>query len=163
MMGSAINALLGGIHYWWPKITGRMYAELPGKIAWAIIFLGFNLTFFPQFILGTRGMPRRYYNYPPEFTFLHQLSTVGAFVLAAGFTMVAVYLLRSLFTGPRAPANPWGGATLEWACSSPPPTDNFARPPTAGDPYDYRHLRYDPQLDGYVRTDRPDPSGGPGP
>jgi cytochrome c oxidase subunit 1 len=163
MMGSAMTALIGGLHYWWPKITGRMYSERLGRLAFVIIFVGFNLTFFPQFLLGTHGMPRRYYNYPPEFTSLHQLSTIGSFVLAAGFVLVAVYLLHSLFAGARAPANPWGGATLEWACSSPPPVSNFERPPIAGDPYDFSGLRYEPQLAGYVRQGRPGAEGETGP
>jgi cytochrome c oxidase subunit 1 len=150
MMGSTLVGMIAGLHYWWPKITGRMYSERWGRIAFALVFIGFNLTFFPQFIMGTHGMPRRYYHYPPQFETLHRLSTTGAYVIALGLGIIAAYLLYSLFRGRRAPANPWGGATLEWRCNSPPPTNNFDQPPPAGDPYDYRDLRYDPRLDGYV-------------
>lgn len=150
MMGSTLIALIGGLHYWWPKITGRMYAERWGQAAWAILFVGFNLTFFPQFILGSHGMPRRYYNYPAQFEALHVLSTIGSYVMSVAFFLIAGYLLHSLFAGRRAPANPWGGATLEWRCASPPPAHNFEHAPTAGDPYDFSDLRYDPQIEGYV-------------
>ena len=150
MMGGALIALLGGLHYWWPKITGRMYSETWGRLAFVLIFVGFNVTFFPQFIMGSHGMPRRYFNYPPEFTSLHQLSTLGSYVMGIGFVLVAGYLLHALFRGRIAPANPWGGATLEWQCASPPPTENFATPPVAGDPYDFSDLEYDPAVGGYV-------------
>jgi cytochrome c oxidase subunit 1 len=150
MMGSTLFAMIAGIHYWWPKITGRMYSEPWGRVAWALAFVGMNLTFFPQFILGTHGMPRRYYNYPPQFQSLHVLSSIGSYVMAAGFVITAIYLLHSLFAGRRAPNNPWGGATLEWQCSSPPPTHNFDEPPVVGDPYDFDALKYDAALDGYV-------------
>jgi cytochrome c oxidase subunit 1 len=155
MMGSAITAMIGGIHYWWPKMTGRMYSETWSRIGFVAVFLGFNLTFFPQFILGSHGMPRRYYDYPPQFEFLNQVSTIGSFVLALGFVFTAISLLRALFTGRPAPANPWGAATLEWQCASPPPTHNFDQPPAAGDPYDYSDLRYDPKTDGYLPVERP--------
>ncbi|MBK9119891.1 MAG: cbb3-type cytochrome c oxidase subunit I [Phycisphaerales bacterium] len=154
MMGSTLLAMIAGIHHWWPKMTGRMYNETAGIIAWALVFIGTNLTFFPQFFLGTHGMPRRYYHYQPEFQFLHILSSVGSYLMAAGFVLTAIYLLHSLFEGRRAPANPWGGATLDWQCSSPPPTENFASTPTVGDPYDYDDIQYDPQIDGYVKTAR---------
>ena len=150
MMGSTLIAFIAGMHYWWPKITGRMYSELWAAISGAMVFVGFNLTFFPQFVLGTHGMPRRYYNYMPEYQSLHVLSSIGSYLLGLGFFFIAGYLLISLFSGKRAPANPWGGATLEWACSSPPPYDNFAQTPTAGDPYDYSKLVYDPQIEGWV-------------
>jgi len=151
MMGSALIAFIGGLHYWWPKMTGRMYSEKWGVIAWALVFIGFNGTFFPQFILGTHGMPRRYYHYPPQFEFLHQVSSMGSYLMAVGFVITAIYLLHSLFAGKRAPANPWGGATLEWQCASPPPHDNFATPPVAGDPYDFGDLQYDAQLGGWEK------------
>ncbi|MEW6198763.1 MAG: cytochrome c oxidase subunit I [Planctomycetota bacterium] len=150
MMGSTLIALIGGLHYWWPKITGRMYSERWGQAAWIILFVGFNLTFFPQFILGSHGMPRRYYNYPAQFEALHVLSTIGSYVMSVAFFLIAGYLLHALFAGRRAPANPWGGATLEWRCASPPPAHNFDYTPTAGDPYDFSDLRYDPQIEGYV-------------
>ena len=152
MMGGAITALMGGIHYWWPKIVGRMYNERLGQTAATLVFIGLNVTFFPQFILGTRGMPRRYYNYLPEFQGLHQLSTIGAYILGLGFLLTAGYLISSLRRGRIAPKNPWGGLTLEWQTSSPPPYYNFHTPPevTHG-PYEgYETLTYDEKIGGYV-------------
>ena len=151
MMGGVLVAFLGGLHYWWPKITGRMYSEFCGRIAALLVFVGFNLTFFPLFLVGTHGMPRRYYTYPEEFHTGHVLSSIGSFVLAVGLFTILFYLLHSLFKGRRAPANPWGAASLEWQCSSPPPHDNFASPPPVGDPYDFTDLEYDPEIRGYVR------------
>ncbi len=150
MVGGAMIGFLGGLHYWWPKITGRMYPDRWGRIAWLIIFVGFNLTFFPQFVMGSHGMPRRYYNYPEQYATYHQLASIGSYVMAVGFVTVAGYLLVSLVRGRRAPANPWGGGSLEWRCSSPPPRDNFATPPAVGDPYDFSDLEYDRQIDAYV-------------
>jgi cytochrome c oxidase subunit I len=152
MMGGAITAFLGGLHYWFPKAFGKMYNERTGRIGAIIVFIGLNLTFFPQFILGSRGMPRRYYNYLPEFQGLHQLSTIGAFTLGLGFLLTAVSLARALKSGKKAPNNPWGSVTLEWTTASPPPYYNFHTPPpvTAG-PYDgYDNLVYDEKLEGYV-------------
>jgi len=169
MFGGALVALLAGLHHWWPKMTGRMYNDRLGQLAALLLFVGFNLTFFPQFVLGTRGMPRRYYDYTrllerhPEFSMLHMLSTVGAFVTAAALVLVLYCLIDSLVRGRRAPANPWGGATLEWQCSSPPPHDNFPTPPLVGDPYDFSGLEYDPALGGFVRRGQDaDRSGDPG-
>ena len=150
MMGGTVIAFIGGLHYWWPKMTGRMYPEAPARIACALIFIGFNLTFLTQFVLGSKGMPRRYYNYPPEFTIYHQISTYGSYLLAAGFVLIAVYLIASLFKGRRAPANPWGAATMEWQCASPPPYYNFHEAPAEHDPYEFGHLRYDADIDGYL-------------
>ena len=150
MFGGVVAAFLGGLHYWWPKITGRMYSETWGRIAALLVFIGFNLTFFPQFVMGSRGMPRRYYTYPPEFASFHRESSIGAYVTLAGFTIMGAYLLHSLLRGRRAPANPWGGGSLEWQTSSPPPTENFRTPPVVADPYDYRYLRYDASIDGYT-------------
>jgi len=152
MMGGAITAMLAGIHYWWPKATGRMYNEKVGRLGALIVFVGLNVTFFPQFILGSRGMPRRYYNYLPEFQPLHQLSTFGAYVLGLGFLMTAVSLIRSVMKKPDAPANPWGSRTLEWTISSPPPYYNFKTPPpvTRGPYDDYETLVYDEKIHGYV-------------
>jgi cytochrome c oxidase subunit 1 len=152
MMGGAITAFMGGLHYWWPKAFGRMYSEKLGRWGAILVFVGMNVTFFPQFILGSRGMPRRYYNYLPEYTDLHQLSTFGAYVLGAGFLLTAGYLLSSLKNGKKAASNPWGGVTLEWSTPSPPPYYNFHTPPpvNAG-PYDgYEGLVYDEKIDGYV-------------
>jgi len=157
MMGGVLIAFLGGLHYWWPKMTGRMFNDLWGRIAALIVFAGFNLAFFPQFVLGSQGMPRRYYDYTrslekhPEFEIYNLLSTIGAFLLAVGLVIVLIYLVHSLWRGRRAPANPWGGATLEWQCSSPPPHDNFPESPTVGDPYDFTNLRYDAERNEYVR------------
>jgi cytochrome c oxidase subunit I len=157
MVGGTMIAFLGGLHYWWPKITGRMYNEAWGRLAAFLVFVGFNLTFFPQFLLGTHGMPRRYANYEalakghPEVQTYNLLSTLGAYLLAAGMTIILVYLLASLFRGRRAPANPWGAATFEWQCASPPPYDNFPSPPPVGDPYDFSGLEYDPGIRGYIK------------
>jgi len=125
MVGSAVMAYLGGIHFWWPKMTGRRYPEVLARLAALIIFLGFNLTFFPQFILGYLGMPRRYHVYPPEFQALNVLSTAGASILAVGYVLPLIYLIWSLRYSPVAGMNPWKARGLEWQTRSPPPTDNF--------------------------------------
>ncbi len=161
MFGGAVMALMAGLHYWWPKITGRMYSERWGQLSCLLIFIGFNATFFPQFVAGSQGLPRRYFNYPPEFHRYNVFSSIGSYVLAAGFVLVAGYLLHALFRGRPAPANPWGGGTLEWMTPSPPPPDNFAVEPDVGDhydPYDYSHLEYDARIGGYVET-RSQPAG----
>ncbi|MCX6588010.1 MAG: cytochrome c oxidase subunit I [Acidobacteria bacterium] len=138
MMGSTVIAFLGGLHYWWPKMFGRMYSESAARVACALVFIGFNATFLPQFVLGSRGMPRRYYNYLPEFQFLHQASTVGSWILGLGFLIMAGYLFASLRKKMDAPANPWHSRTLEWQTSSPPITHNFHEVPSVGGgPYDY--------------------------
>jgi cytochrome c oxidase subunit I len=138
MVGGTIMAYLGGIHYWWPKMTGRMYPEGWAKLSALVIFLGFNLTFFPQFILGYVGMPRRYHVYPEEFQVLHVLSTAGASVLAVGYLMPMVYFIWSLRYGKVAGANPWGASGLEWQVPSPPPKHNFEETPVVTtDAYDY--------------------------
>jgi cytochrome c oxidase subunit 1 len=153
MMGGTLVAFLGGLFHWWPKMFGKMFNETWGRISCAIVFIGFNLTFLPQFVLGTRGMPRRYATYDPEFAFLHQMSSIGAFTLGIGLVVAGIVLLMALFNGKNAPANPWGGATLEWHCSSPPPHDNFARPPAVGNPYSFDNLAYDSLDDKYVFTE----------
>ncbi|MEI8195759.1 MAG: cytochrome c oxidase subunit I [Phycisphaerae bacterium] len=153
MFGGTIIMFLAGIHYWWPKMTGKMYNETLGRIGCALVFIGFNLTFFPQFVMGSHGMARRYATYRPEFQIYHQLSSAGAFLQAIAFTMIAVYLIHSLLKGKKAPMNPWGSATLEWTCTSPPPHDNFKTPPQVGDPYDHTNIVWDPQLEGYVRSE----------
>jgi cytochrome c oxidase subunit I len=138
MVGGMVSAFFGGMHYWWPKMTGRMYPEMWGRIAAFVIFLGFNLTFFPQFILGWLGMPRRYATYPPEFQVLNVLSSAGATILAVGYLMPLVYLTWSLVKGARAPANPWDATGLEWQTPSPPKTENFASTPVITEPpYSY--------------------------
>jgi cytochrome c oxidase subunit I len=159
MMGGTLVAFLGGIFHWWPKMVGKMYNETLGQISAIIVFLGFNGTFLPQFVLGTQGMPRRYATYQPEFEFLHQLSTYGAFTLGIGLFLATYVLLSSIWTGKKAPRNPWGGATLEWVCSSPPPHDNFSRTPSVGDPYDFHGIEYDEKENGYIRRPVNTPAG----
>ncbi len=129
MVGGQVLAYLGGLHYWWSKITGKMYSEFWSKIAAIIIFVGFNLTFFPQFILGYMGMPRRYAAYPPEFQVLNIFSTAGASILAVGLIIPLIYFTYSIFFGEKAPANPWLLPGLEWRTASPPPTENFEETP----------------------------------
>jgi cytochrome c oxidase subunit 1 len=129
MVGGQVIAYLGGIHYWWPKMTGKMYSEFWGKISAMLVFIGFNLTFFPQFILGYLGMPRRYASYPEEMQVLNIFSTAGASVLGVGLVMPVVYLAHSLIKGKAAGDNPWMLPGLEWRTSSPPPTENFEKMP----------------------------------
>ncbi len=139
MAGSNLIALLAGMHYWWPKMFGRMYNETLAAIGCVLVFLGFNVTFLPQFVLGSRGMPRRYYNYLPEFQSLHVASTVGSWILGAGLFLILAYLLASLRKPKTAVANPWGGRTLEWEAMSPPTMHNFdGQPVLKHGPYDYR-------------------------
>lgn len=157
MVGGAVMGFLAGLYYWWPKITGRMYSIVWGQITAIMIFIGFNFTYFPQFIIGSRGMPRRYFDYTrllhahPEFTFYQILSTIGGYLFVGGLLLVAFTLLRSLFVGPKAPNNPWGAATLEWQCASPPPPENT--PPTApvGDCYDFDDPQFHEQQDDVVK------------
>jgi cytochrome c oxidase subunit I len=138
MVGGMVSAFFAGLHYWWPKITGRMYPEMWGRAGALIIFLGFNLTFFPQFILGYLGMPRRYHHYPPEFEVLNVLSSAGSTILAAGYLLPLAYLTWSLLRGAHAPANPWDATGLEWQTPSPPPTENFEETPVVTKPpYNY--------------------------
>ncbi|HUJ38988.1 MAG TPA: cytochrome c oxidase subunit I [Candidatus Acidoferrales bacterium] len=125
MVGGAVMAYMGGIHYWWPKISGRMYPDMWARLAAAIIFIGFNLTFFPQFMLGYLGMPRRYATYPAEFQVLNVMSSAGATILGVGYLIPLIYLIWSMRYGPIAPANPWRAKGLEWTTPSPPPTQNF--------------------------------------
>jgi len=141
MVGGMVSAFMAGLHFWWPKITGRMYPETMGRLAAVILFIGFNLTFFPQFILGTLGMPRRYWSYPPEFQVLNVLSSAGATILAIGYLLPILYLIWSLKYGEIAGANPWQAAGLEWAVQSPPLVENFARPPIVDfEAYDYDRI-----------------------
>jgi cytochrome c oxidase subunit I len=146
MMGSTIVAFVGAIHMWWPKMFGKMYNEGGAILGFWLVFIGFNLTFFPQFIMGAHGMPRRYASYVDEFTIYHQLSTIGSFVMLAGFLVHAMVFALSLAAGRKAPANPWGALSLEWThASSPPVEHNFTKEPvvTHG-PYDYDDV-YPPQ------------------
>jgi cytochrome c oxidase subunit 1 len=129
MVGGMVMAYLGGIHFWWPKMTGRMYPDWWSKLAALIIFIGFNLTFFPQFLLGYLGMPRRYHVYPEEFQVLNVMSSAGASILGVGYLIPMIYLLWSLRYGKVAGPNPWKAKGLEWQTPSPPPTDNFEKTP----------------------------------
>lgn len=140
MVGGGVMAFLGGLHFYWPKMTGRMYNETLAKIAAMLVFFGFNLTFFPQFILGYMGMPRRYHSYPAEFQVFNVMSTGGAMVLGVGYTLILLYLVYSIIKGPKAPANPWGATGLEWKIQSPPITHNFHEiPVVTEEAYDYIH------------------------
>jgi cytochrome c oxidase subunit 1 len=138
MVGGTLTGFLAALHYWFPKMTGRMYPERLGLLGATLVFVGFLVTFVPQFLLGNAGMPRRYFNYPPQYQVLHVISSVGALGLACGMLLVAVYLLWALFYGERAPANPWGSRSYEWLTESPPPEHNFRAPVHFSlDPYDY--------------------------
>jgi cytochrome c oxidase subunit I len=138
MVGGAVMAYLGGIHYWWPKITGRLYPDGWARFAALVIFVGFNLTFFPQFMLGYLGMPRRYAVYPAEFQVLNVMSSAGATILGIGYVIPLIYLIWSMRYGPAAGPNPWGATGLEWQTPSPPPTENFEEIPVVKeDPYNY--------------------------
>ena len=134
MVGGMVMAYLGGIHFWWPKISGRMYPEVWARVSAVLIFIGFNLTFFPQFVLGYLGMPRRYHAYPDEFQVLNVLSTAGASILAFGYFIPLVYLLWAYRNGPVAGPNPWQATGLEWQTPSPPPTENFGETPVVTKP-----------------------------
>ena len=144
MVGGMVMAYLGGMHFWWPKISGKMYPEGWGRLAALLVFVGFNLTFFPQFILGYLGMPRRYWDYShsPEFQILNVLSTAGATVLAVGYLLPMIYFLWSMRYGKPAPANPWNAAGLEWMIPSPPPTFNFdLEPVVTWEAYNYDQIK----------------------
>ena len=140
MVGGALMGYLGALHFWWPKITGRVYPETLAKAAGLIVFLGFNLTFFPQFVLGYLGMPRRYHVYPDEFQVLNVFSTAGATILGLGYLLPLLYFIWSMRYGAPSAANPWSASGLEWQTPSPPPTENFpVTPVVTRDPYDYHH------------------------
>jgi len=144
MVGGMVMAYLGGMHFWWPKISGRMYPEGWGRLAALLVFVGFNLTFFPQFVLGYMGMPRRYWDYShmPEFQILNVLSTAGATVLAVGYLLPMIYFLWSMRYGKPAPANPWNAAGLEWTIPSPPTTYNFdEQPVVTWEAYNYDEIK----------------------
>ncbi|MBI3682823.1 MAG: cytochrome c oxidase subunit I [Acidobacteria bacterium] len=129
MVGGMVMAFMGGLHFWWPKMTGRMYHEIWARISAGLVFIGFNLTFFPQFILGYMGMPRRYHAYPEEFVVLNVMSTAGSSVLGVGYLLPAIYFIYSLYRGEQAPPNPFRAKGLEWETPSPPPTENFLTTP----------------------------------
>ena len=138
MVGGMVTAFMGGLHYWWPKITGKLYPEKLGQLAALIMYIGFNLTFFPQFVVGYLGMPRRYHAYAPEFQVYNVLSTAGASILGVGYLLPLLYFIWSVKYGKKAPANPWNATGLEWQTPSPPPKHNFERTPIVdGEPYQY--------------------------
>jgi cytochrome c oxidase subunit 1 len=138
MVGGTIMGYMGGIHYWWPKISGKLYPEGWARFSALVIFVGFNLTFFPQFILGYLGMPRRYHAYPDEFQILNVMSSAGASILGVGYVLPLIYFVWSMRYGKNAAANPWGSTGLEWDTPSPPPTENYAVTPIVkGEPYQY--------------------------
>ncbi len=154
MVGSAIFAFIGGIYYWWPKMYGVMYNETYGRLGCFLSWFGFNLTFLPQFVAGTRGMPRRYFDYDPQFASYNMWSTIGAMVLMVGLVIGLFALVHSLIGQRRkAPANPWGASTLDWQCTSPPPPHNFDHAPSVDDPYDHDILRWDEQEQGFMPID----------
>jgi cytochrome c oxidase subunit 1 len=164
MVGGVILAFLGGLHFWWPKITGKMYPEAWGRASALLVFFGFNLTFFPQFVLGYLGMPRRYYAYAAEFQVLNVLSSAGASLLAAGYILPGLYLAWSLFKGPPAGNNPWGAKGLEWETTSPPPVENFKTIPIVTEDA-YAYPLHDPEeplepedklIDNQTKTDPED-------
>jgi cytochrome c oxidase subunit 1 len=137
MMGGTIIAFVGGLHHWWPKMTGRMYNEFWGMVGAILVFVGFNVTFFTQFIMGVQGMPRRYATYVDAFQIYHVISTIGSYILLVGFLVHLVNFIFSL-RGRIAPANPWGGLSLEWLAASPPIEHNFEHEPIVKHgPYDY--------------------------
>ena len=147
MVGGAVMGYLGGLHFWWPKISGRMYPEGWGRLAALLVFAGFNLTFFPQFILGYMGMPRRYWQYPPEFQVLNVLSTAGSTILAVGYVLPMIYFLWSMRYGKIAEDNPWAAAGLEWKTASPPPTFNFDEiPEVTWEAYNYEEIPAPPEV-----------------
>ena len=144
MFGGTGFALFGAIHYWLPKMFGVMYDEKIAKIAWGVKFVGFNILYFTMFILGWEGMPRRYYDHLPQFHNEHIIATIGSWILVAGIFLMFGNLIYALFRGRKAPANPWGGVTLEWQISSPPPLENFEKEPEIKkNPYDFRGVQFD--------------------
>jgi heme/copper-type cytochrome/quinol oxidase subunit 1 len=137
MMGSTLVAFLGALHYWYPKFTGKMYPEGLGQICGLGVFFGFNLTFLPQFVMGSRGMPRRYWDYDPQYQIFHQLSTIGAYVLGISLFITVIYLFYSFKNGKPATRNPWGATSLEWQTPTPPVLYNFEKPPVLHELYNY--------------------------
>jgi cytochrome c oxidase subunit I len=156
MVGGSVSAYFGALHYWWPKFTGRMYPESWARFAAILMFFGFNITFFPQFVMGYAGMPRRYHAYPPEFQIYHVMSSSGAVALALAYLLPAGYFLWSLFYGRRAGPNPWNATGLEWQTESPPPRENFATPPVViAGPYEYHPPGVAPAYDPQARAEAP--------
>ena len=164
MVGGAVSAYFAGLHFWWPKITGRLYSEAWARFAAVLMFFGFNFTFFPQFILGYLGMPRRYHSYPPEFQPWNVMSSTGAVVLAAAYALPLFYLVWSCLYGKISPADPWHAKGLEWRTSSPPPKHNFLRTPfVTEEPYDYHEPHTAPQAEARPVDAAPLAAVAPGP
>ena len=153
MVGGTLTALLGGLYHWWPKMFGRMYNDFLGRVGCFLVFAGFNLTFFPQFVMGARGMPRRYARYDPEYQVFHQLSTIGAFVLGFGILLAFGVLVYAAFRGRKCGGNPFGAASLEWQSSSPPSFHNFDHKVKMNDPYDFSAMVYDEEMDTYIQRE----------
>jgi cytochrome c oxidase subunit 1 len=146
MVGGTVMGFAGGLHYWWPKMSGRMFNENIARLAWFLVFVGFNITFLTQFVLGSQGMPRRYWDYLERFRPLHGFSSIGALILGTGFAIMLFNLVYAWFKGPKAPRNPWGSAGFEWLTTTPPHPHNFAEDPVIRrGPYDY-HLATDEEL-----------------
>ena len=157
MVGGTLMGYLGGLHYWWPKITGRMYPEGWGRFAALVVFVGFNLTFFPQFLLGYMGMPRRYHAYADEFQVLNVMSSAGASILGLGVLIPMIYLIWSMRYGRIATANPWMLPGLEWRTASPPPTENFvATPVVTWEAYEFASPEELQVIGKFEPGDRPD-------
>jgi cytochrome c oxidase subunit 1 len=140
MFGGTGMAFFAAMHYWLPKIYGRMYDKTVATVAWGVIFIGFCILYITMMVVGMQGMPRRYYDYLPEFTGLNQLATIGSWILAIGLILMFVNVFRGIFKGDPAGANPWGGASLEWQISSPPTMENFGEedPVVTHGPYDFK-------------------------
>ncbi len=129
VMGGTAMAFIGGLLYWWPKMVGKLYDERKATVGWLLVFIGFNVTFLTQFVLGSRGMPRRSYDYLPQFETLHQVSTIGSWILGLGVFITGYLLIESIASGKAAPPNPWGSASLEWQTATPPVLANFTKAP----------------------------------
>ncbi|MBC7783987.1 MAG: cbb3-type cytochrome c oxidase subunit I, partial [Burkholderiales bacterium] len=153
MMGSTLFGFLAGMYHWFPKMFGRMYHEPTGQILAVVVYVGFNLAFFPQFIAGTQGMPRRYASYPDQYQMYHILSSIGAYIMGAGLVGVLFNWLGGLKNGAIAAANPWGANTLEWQTSSPPPHDNFKETMIADNPYNVTRWKQDSEYDWSLDPD----------
>ncbi len=146
MVGGTVMGFVGGLHYWWPKMFGKMYNETAARVSWFLVFVGFNITFLSQFVMGSQGMPRRYWDYLERFSMMHGFSSIGALILGVGFTIMLIMFIQSLVSGKKAPRNPWGSAGFEWATTTPPHPHNFETTPVIRrGPYDY-HLATEEEL-----------------
>jgi cytochrome c oxidase subunit 1 len=146
MVGGTVMGFIGGLHYWWPKMTGKLYNEKAAVLAWFLVFVGFNVTFLSQFVMGSQGMPRRYWDYLERFRPMHGFSSIGALILGIGFLIMFINFVMSLSSGKKAPRNPWGSAGYEWNTTTPPHPHNFEETPVIRrGPYDY-HLASEEEL-----------------